>query len=58
LVHWEIVAYRTIDKLTIHEGVFGDFASVIFAVEISGTIDVRNGTAGSRRTPDEHIGGG
>lgn len=47
---------RSIYKFAIHQSVLFDVSFIIFAIEISSTIDVGDSTTSCRGTPDKNIG--
>ncbi len=47
---------RSINEFAIHQSVLFDVSFIVFAVEVSSTIDVGNSTTSCRGTPDKNIG--
>lgn len=54
-IHGEVLTNRPIQKLSVHQSVLRDVAFAIFAEQICGSVDVRNGATSRRGTPDEHV---
>ncbi len=46
----------SIYKFAIHQSVLFDVSFIVFAIEVSSTIDVGDSTASCRGTPDKNIG--
>lgn len=55
LIHWEVMTNRPIYKFTIHQGVLLYVAFVVFAVEVSRTIDIGDSATSCRGAPDQDI---